>query len=152
MKNSDIIQKVSKTYLYDIAVFHFLYKDITDRTDIQSPYPSESHISPGVLRVTPGTGAFVFTVVSQHGKIQSGKVDPFFLRGFQHAGIPGIWFIREIDHTIKKRRMSVAVRMWSRIVAGSDGEHIFISPSTQLGKPVDLHRAGIWNKEQFCTF
>ena len=50
MKNSDIIQKVSKTYLYDIAVFHFLYKDITDRTDIQSPYPSESHISPGDAR------------------------------------------------------------------------------------------------------
>ena len=46
MKNSDIIQKVSKTYLYDITVFHFLYKDITDRTDIQSPYPSEAHISP----------------------------------------------------------------------------------------------------------
>lgn len=87
-------------------------------------------------------------VAAQLLQIQPGQVNALFRSGFQHAGIPAVRPVGQIGHPVKQGGMPVAVGDWTGIVAGGDGQHIFIGPAPELGQAVELHRAGVWHQNQ----
>ena len=91
-------------------------------------------------------------VLPQLIQIQRRKADAFFFTRLQNAGVPGTFQLRQIGHPVKDGGPAVAVGDTGGIIAGGDGQHIFVGPAPQLGKPVDLHGAGVGGQDQFGAF
>ena len=65
------------------------------------------------------------------------------LAGIDNERIPGALFLRAIGNAVKGGGMAVAIRLALGIIHSGNAQHVFISPTPELGNAVDFHGAGI---------